>query len=265
VLPHRSAEVAALNRSLEIPGNTFARLNLKNTSRAKDGDFDVFALTGVSPRIPTAQLPQDGDDRAVTDIASVGVRFVEGAYLQFAINTYGRRAHPAYPAEFDVFIDVNRDGVADYDVFTIENGGPDTSGQTVVSVLPLVEGGEATPYFYADADLDSANMIMTLPAAAVGVSADTQFAFDIVAFDNYFTGKATDFIEGMIFTPNKPKFATGGIETASLPAGGQGTIFVTPVAGGDTASPSQLGVLLMYRDAKAEADAVTVRVKPPKK
>ena len=38
---------------------------------------------------------------------------VPGGILEFAINTNGRRAHPAYPAGFEVDIDTNGDGVVD--------------------------------------------------------------------------------------------------------------------------------------------------------
>jgi len=36
--------------------------------------------------------------------------------------TFGQRAHPNYPAEYDIFIDSNRDGVFDYAVFNLELG-----------------------------------------------------------------------------------------------------------------------------------------------
>jgi hypothetical protein len=265
VLPHKSAEVRALKKNVVIEGDRFGSLVLQNFSKAKAGDFDIFALTGTSPRIPRRDLPADGDDFAVTDIASVGVRFVEGAFLQFAINTYGRRAHPAYPAEFDVFIDTNGDGNADFDVFTTENGGAGVSGQTAIAVANLATGAAAL-VFFADADLDSANMIMTVPLAALGNLPPTaKFTFDVVAFDNYFTGEPTDVIEGMQFTPATPKFTTGGIDTGTVSPFSGGVINVDDVAGGATASPSQSGLLVLYRDAKVEAEAITVTVKPKKK
>jgi hypothetical protein len=264
VLPHKSAEVHALDRSITIRGGGTGSLFLQNFSRAKAGDFDIFALTGTSPRIPRKDLPADGDDFTVTDIASVGVRLVEGAYLQFAVNTYGRRAHPAYPAEFDVRIDANNDGTADYRVFTTENGTAGSTGQTVVAVVKLnpdgTAAGSAQPFFFADADLDSANMIMTVPLAAVGLAPTTRFSFDVVAFDNYFTGKATDAVRGMVFTPATPKFTTSFVQGAVDPWSSR-TIIVDDVPTGATASPSQSGLLLMYRDARTEAETVYVSVK----
>ena len=267
VLPHKSAEVHALDRSITIKGNEPGSLFLQNFSRAKAGDFDIFALTGTSPRIPRKDLPEDGDDFAVTDIASVGVRLVEGAYIQFAVHTYGRRAHPAYPAEFDVDIDTNGDGKPDYVLFTQENGaataGAGATGQTLVFVGNLTTGA-ATAFFYADADLDSGNVILTAPLAALGgLAPTTQITFGVTAFDNYFTGEPTDAITGMKFTPATPKF-TAAIDTGSVSPWNGGSIAVDDVANGATASPSQSGLLLLYRDAKTEAETVSVTVNKKK-
>ena len=67
----------------------------------------------------------------------MGVRLAAPGVLQFAVNTYGRRAHPNYPAEFDVAIDTNRDGAPDFVVFNAELGGFAVSGANVVFVANL--------------------------------------------------------------------------------------------------------------------------------
>src|SRR5438034_8484358 len=96
---------------------------------------------------------------AVIDLKYVGARLVGiggGNFgIQFAVNTYGERAQPNYPAEFDVFIDNNGDGEFDFVVFNSELGGFGASGQNVVSVFDFATGA-VTPYFFTDADLDSA-------------------------------------------------------------------------------------------------------------
>ena len=50
--------------------------------------------------------------------------------IEFAISTYGRRAHPDYPAGFEVDIDTNGDGVPDFVVYNAELGGFGATGQT---------------------------------------------------------------------------------------------------------------------------------------
>jgi minor extracellular serine protease Vpr len=260
VLPHKSAEVRAQNTSVVI-GDQPASLLLQNHGQAKDGDFDVFALTGTSPRIPREQLPPDGSDRTVTDIAAVGARLVDGESLQFAVNTYERRAHPAWPAEFNVLIDRDLDGNPDFRVFTRENGdvenfGAGVSGQTAVFVANLATG-DSEAFFFADADFNSGNMIMTVPLQALGLAPDHQFEFDVVAVDNYFTGRVTDTVADMRFTPATPKFTTDVI-TGTVPAGGHAVTSVDNEPAGNIASPSQIGLLLLYRDASREAETIAV-------
>jgi len=262
VMPHKSAQVFAVNRRVTLPHNGFGLLALLNLGKAQAGALDVFALTGTSPRIPRSQLPQDGDDAAVIDLAAVGVRLAGPGTLQFAVNTFGRRAHPLYPAEFDVYIDSNLDGKPDYVVYNVENGAFDTSGQTVIVVANLV-AGTAAAYYYADADLDSSNMIMTVPLAAVGLSPTTKFSFGVYAFDNYFTGSLTDAIENMVFTPATPKFVTSDPPVDGVPARSGTLLKVDDVAGGNVASPSQSGLLLMYRDARVEAETIAVKTASP--
>jgi hypothetical protein len=91
------------------------------------------------------------------------------------------------------------------------------------------------------------------------MSAGSQFRFSVVAFDNYFTGVGTDSIGNMLYTLNTPQF-TGGVAPSPVPAGGASILTVNAVPGGASASPSQSGLLLMYRDGRfgREADAIIV-------
>ena len=258
VLPHKSAAVRALNDDVKLLGKLPGLLGLFNFSRVLTGRVDAFALTGTSPRIPKAQLPQDGDDFAVVDIESVGVR-TTGSSIQFAISTYGRRAHPAYPAEFDIYIDTNGDQTADYALFNAENGGFDLTGQTVVQIVDLNAGVLLPQAFFADADLDSGNIIYSVPMSPLGISPDTQIAFDVLAFDNYFSGFLTDQVVGMVHTPGKPRYVMSGLPSNGIPPLRPVLATVNDLPANAKASPSQTGFLLMYRDAKQESERITVR------
>src|SRR6266436_2595703 len=107
-------------------------------------------------------------------------------------------------------------------------------------------------FFFTDADLDSANAILTAPLAAMGMTPSTQFDFSVFAFDNYFTGALTDSIEGMTATLDTPRFVGSGIPASGVPAGGSSSLTINAIPGGDVASPSQSGLLLMYRDNKGQ-------------
>jgi subtilisin family serine protease len=263
VLPHRSADVDA-DDSFKLKKNGTASVEVENDSKVLDGRLDLFALTGTSPRIET--LPGPGDNFAVVDLKAVGVRPV-GANVQFAFDTNGARAHPNYPAEFDLYIDANRDGTDDFVLFNTENGGFGATGQNVTFAVRLADGATVAAGF-TDAELDSGNVIFSVPMGAVGLTSTTKFDFSVYAFDNYFTGALTDAIEGMTHTLATPKFTGTGLP-AAIPAKGEATLNIASVAGGDLASPSQTGFLLLYRDAEGvtrtnsrnEADTIEVKTK----
>nr|PZN78395.1 MAG: peptidase S8 [Pseudomonadota bacterium] len=271
VLPHRAADVRAVNRNVKLFNGENGSLVLLNTSRALAGRVDVFSLTGTSPRIPRSQLPGEGDNVAVVDLAAVGARLVSiggGQFgIQFAINTYGQRAHPAYPGGFEVDIDTDLDGNPDWFVFNRELGQAFSTGQTVVYVQ-RAGTTTATAYFYADADLNSGNIILTAPLSVMGLTPTSTFSFTVYAYDNYFTGLVSDVIENMVYTPAFPRFFVPDAPADGVPAGGFSVLTVEHIPEGDEASPSQTGLLLMYRDAptnrEAEAVKVDVVTKPPK-
>lgn len=257
VLPHKSAAVAPASTQVALTQGA-GTLQLSN-SGVTSGGVDVFSLTGQSPKIQKFYLPGAGDNFAVIDLKSVGVRQIQGV-IQFAVNTFGERAHPNYPALFEVDIDTNRDGVADYIVYNGELGSFASTGQNVVYVQKA-GSSSAQAFFYGDADLNSANMILTVPLAAVGLTPESTFSFSVYAADNYFTGNLTDAIENMTYTPAKPRYAADPV-TLNVPVGGTASVAVTAVPGGDVASPSQTGLLLLYRDAKAKAEASVITVTP---
>jgi hypothetical protein len=230
----------------------------------------VFSLTGVSKKIPRSQLPEAGDNAAVIDMRSVGVRFLPDALtgigidvLEFAINTTGRRAHPNYPAEFDIEVDTDGDGVPDYVVFNAENGGFGASGQNLVFVADLNAGGAAQAFFFTDADLNSGNVIFTVALNAgpgsIALAPGATFDFGVFAFDNYFSGNLTDAIEGMRFTPGSERFGVVGDPFGTVAAKTSATLGVTTATVPDTVS-SELGLLTMFRrNAGTEANALRIR------
>jgi hypothetical protein len=118
----------------------------------------------------------------------------------------------------------------------------------------------AVTRFYADADLNSSNMILTVLGSDIGITSSLQkFRFSVYSYDNYFTGNLTDAIGPMTHTLDTPKYSVPAADF-SVPIGGSGSLPVSTVAGGATASPSQSGFLLMHGNARSgrESDVVTV-------
>ncbi len=260
ILPHRAAAVTTSADTLTLSGGT-GTVQLTNPS-SLNGRVELFSLTGSSGKMPQSMLPQPGDNFAVIDLRSVGLRSVTVGGLpavQFAITTFGIRSHPNYPAEFDILIDTNRDGTDDFAIFNLENGGFAATGQNVVAAGPLPNGPFAVRFF-TDADLDSGNVILTALLSDIGLTPSTQFRFSVLAVDNYFTGAVTDAVVGMTYTLNTPRYVGSGIPTTGVPAGGSSTLTINSVAGGAAASPSQNGLLLWYRDALPDHEKDSVLV-----
>jgi subtilisin family serine protease len=265
VLPRK----AALTTSIFGRHRNSDAIWLTNLGR-EVGDYDVFSLIGSSPRISSEELPQPGDNFAVIDIKSVGVRYLPASVagidlLEFAINTYGRRSHPNYPAGFEIYLDTTGDGQDDYLIFNQELTGFAASGQNGVFVakLPAASG---TGFFFADADLNSGNMILTVPVdlsgnaprpGFVGVTTGTSIGISAYAWDNYFTGAYTDAIENMRFKIGSPRFgATEPFGTVPSFSRSPVPLVKTDVPAADS---SETGVLMMYRrNALIEAEAVPV-------
>jgi hypothetical protein len=283
ILPHKSANVQTGASSLALGGN-ITPLPISNLSAPIGGQTDTFSLTGTGIQFPPAALPAPGSDFAVINLQAAGVRLVcigncsaapvYGA--QFAVTTFGQRSHPDFPAEFDVHIDANNDGQDDFVVFNEDIGSATTgviSGQNGVFVANLATNTVSGPYFYTTADLDSANVILTVPLSALtstaaSVTLNHQFTFSVLAFDNYYTGNLTDFIAGMKYELDMPQFYT----TSSFveAAGASGTISIIPNNAANPYfgapyngnSPSQRGILFLYTDGKTGQESSMVFITP---
>ena len=285
ILPHQSANVQFGLSSLALNGN-IGSLPVSNTSAPIAGSTDTFSLTGTGVQFPASVLPAPGADYAVINLQAVGVRLVCLAACssaaptygaQFGITTFGQRSHPDVPAEFDILIDINGDGNADLDIFNADIGletADAFSGQNGVFIADLAAGIAFGPYFYTVADLDSANAILTVPIAALAtqsglsVAINKPFSFDVLAFDNYYTGDLTDFIGPMKYELDMPQVYT--FSSFSVPAGASGAVPIFPNNAANTYftspyngnSPSQTGILFLQTNGKAGVEASAVKVTP---
>ncbi len=117
-------------------------------------------------------------------------------------------------------------------------------------------------YYYSVSDLSSANIIMPVPMSAIGLTANSKFAYQVFAFDNYFTGGTPTPPSRVTRTPSAPRFVAGRGATSMMPVGGVKALTVNRNIAGDAASPSQSGLLLMYYDGKKGAEASAIVVTP---
>jgi subtilisin family serine protease len=282
ILPHKAANVLPAASTLALSGAP-RTLMLSNTPSTVGGLVDVFSLTGTGVQFPASALPAPGSDFAVINLQAAGVRLVclDSSCtfgVQFAISTFGQRSHPDVPAEFDVYLDVNGDGIDDLDVFNADIGFLTTgvnSGQNGVFIVDLTTNTASGPYFYTDADLDSANAILTAPLSALQTSTglqlgiSTPFTFSVLAFDNEFSGNLTDLIGPMQYELDMPTVYPAA-STFTVPANGSTNLSVFPNNAANVFltgpynghSPSQTGLLLMYTDGKTGQEDASIAVSP---
>lgn len=256
VLPERSADVSTAS-SVKAGG----KLTLSNKSKVLDGAVQVFGLTGTSPKLPkpapgTPGSP--GSNAAVIDLQAAGVRDdVATDLVQFAVAGWQRQTVPLYPAGYEIDIDTNRDGTADFAVFQQEASGLGLSGQSVVQVLNIATG-KTSAFFFTDANFDSSTQVLSAPLSALGLARGATFDFSVLAFDNYFSGTLTDVIDGQTWTVGSKKYALqGGADELSVPAGKSTKVTVTSNA--TAGESSSTGLLFLYDNA-ATRDAQAVRV-----
>ncbi len=256
VLPERSADVST-SGSVEAG----AQLTLTNASTVLDGAAQVFGLTGTSPKLPKpapGTPGSAGSGVAVIDLQAAGVRDdVATDIVQFAVAGWQRQAVPLYPAGYEIDVDTNRDGTADFAVFQQEASGFGLSGQSVVQVLNIATQ-TTSAFFFTDANFDSSTQVLSAPLSALGLTRGSTFDFSVIAFDNYFSATASDEITGQTWTVGSAKYALqGGAEELSVPAGASTKVTVSsnPTAG----ESSSTGLLFLYDNAVTR-DAQAVRV-----
>ncbi|HEY6749171.1 MAG TPA: S8 family serine peptidase [Mycobacteriales bacterium] len=256
VLPERSADVSTAGTV-----KAGAKVTLKNASTVLDGAAQVYSLTGTSPKLPKpapGTPGSAGSNVAVIDLQAAGVRDdVATGIIQFAVAGWQRQTVPLYPAGYEIDIDTNRDGTADFAVFQQEANGFGLSGQSVVQVYNIATKATSA-FFFTDANYDSSTQVLSVPLSALGLTRGSTFDFDVLAVDNYFSGLLTDEIVGQTWTVGSRKYSLqGGANAVSVPAGGTTSLTVSRNASaGETTST---GLLFLYDNAKTR-DAQAVRV-----
>lgn len=207
--------------------------------------------------------------------------------VEFAVTVHDKpyRASPNVPARFEVYLDADSDGAVDYVVYNA-----DQAGGSVLSTAPFgrsavfvrdVDDRDGTRetrfYFFTRASYNTQVWVLPVPAAAVGLRSDRPFRFYVQALDAYFEGRvsagAWDCVPGTIgglpCGSEQLTAQTGGLRfrpssmSVSVPPERSLSLPFTEDAGGLVGSPSQLGLLLLFRDALPGHEAVAVRLAGP--
>jgi subtilisin family serine protease len=224
------------------------------------GTIEAYPLFDISPEIV---LPPDTLDAAPADLKYVGADAVPwdatSNLLLFAINTWNSRSHPVN-ITFDVWIDINQDGVYDYVAYNGLLGG--TGDPRPVSVLFNLATNTGVAQFFLNTTLNSETMVIPV----IVPDSDLAFNFQVFAFDSYFTGNLWDTspanaLDGgyHTFDAAAPAFYPDAYEF-DVPANGSFTSEVTSLP--NISSPSQIGMLYRVTNGVMGGEAFVADLRP---
>lgn len=181
--------------------------------------------------------------------------------VEFALTVYDQpfRASPDVPARFEVHIDANRDGATDYVVYNAAADG--RNGRNAVFVRAVGSAAPPRSYFFLVADFNTQNYVLPVPAAAVGLRSDRPFNYFVLAYDAYFLNRGAPQLwdcspgPAPICGAASHTMQTGqlrfrpAVSELTIPPRGNATLPFSADPYGVTGSPSQQGLLLLFRDA----------------
>jgi minor extracellular serine protease Vpr len=253
VLPRLSGKVDVGDKHVP-PNGTVSVAN----GGAGPAYIDTYSLLAVSEKLPPSGW---GEEMPVIDLKYVGVQTYpvpanfcsDQPSFVFAvqITTWERLTHADYPAEFDVYFDTNRDGEPDFIAYNADlSGYPNIDGRNVTWVYDM-QTRQSTAYFFTDHATNSTNMTLYLCGEQIGMNAANfgqMIDGAVYAFDNYFRGTLTDYVEGLTFAPLGERyvaqFGTGDYYSTNLAPNSRTTLTVLDLGAQGTNS-NELGVLLV--------------------
>jgi minor extracellular serine protease Vpr len=178
LVTHARSTVDATLRDGKTPS---VRLSNRQGVISGNGDFYAWGLSNKE----TKAIDAGFDPRAV-GVQSNPISATDSV-LVFAINTYGRFSNAAQ-GEFDIYIDVDGDGVYDYVLFSgdtgVVEGLGEATGQLATFLFNLKTGSEIVE-FLGDAPFDGSTIEMPVLASDLGISpTNPRFTYTMNAFDN---------------------------------------------------------------------------------
>ena len=156
------------------------QVRLRNPLGALDASADFYTW-GLSDA-------KDPSTRGGYDLRAAGVQSYEtgnGTLLLFAVNNHTRWSTAA-TQEFDISVDTNGDGAADYVVLSYDSGYMQTmsyNGLVEVFVYNLATGLMSPSGYQAVAPTDSSTILLPVNAADLGLSAEAgDFAYTVDSY-----------------------------------------------------------------------------------
>jgi minor extracellular serine protease Vpr len=204
---------SAANGRPTPPTTLAATLQLTNFGGALPALADVYTL-GLTDRCDVAKSAAGSG----YDLRAAGVQSFDsatGKLMVFAVNNCDRWSNAA-TTEFDVSIDTDGDGEADYVVFSADSGAVrngDFDGVTEVFVSNVKTGDLFSSGYLAQAPTDSSTILLPVEASDLGL-AEANGAFSYTAAGYTIEGSDSDaFGSWATYNPWQRAFDDGGSAT----------------------------------------------------
>jgi minor extracellular serine protease Vpr len=181
---------SSVDADLRDGKNPHIRLSNRNGVISGNGDFYAWGLKN----------PKTGTIDAAFEPRAIGVQSnpfatsptTNDSILVFSVNTYGRFSNPS-EGEYDIYIDVNGDGVYDFILFSADIGNVTlgvANGQIGTFLVNLATGAEFEE-FLADAPTDGSIVLMPVLASDLGITpTNPRFTYAVNAFDETGAGES---------------------------------------------------------------------------
>jgi minor extracellular serine protease Vpr len=223
--------------------NTSTNAQIANTSSVS-GTADLYAW-GLS-----------GQNSAAGEVGlrAVGAQSVDtssGKVLVFAVNTFAPWAYGGVD-EFDILIDVNGDGIPDYDLFSYDFGvvsGAGANGQ-VVTFLENLATRRTISEFVATAPYNGSTILMPVKAADMGItSSNPRISYSAQSFA--YNGGSDSISASAKFNAFTNAITTG-VPVVAIAAGGNASVPLSINSSEWALSPA-LGSMIVTLDNYAGA------------
>jgi minor extracellular serine protease Vpr len=183
--------------------------------------------------------------------------------LAFAIVTHERQTHANAPVSLEVDMDIDRDGIFDFAVFTANLG----DGRNASFVYDFATGA-AEAWFLTDHDTNAASTVLYLCGEQIGMNAANfgqPMTIEAAAYDWFFAGAYTDFFGPRTIAPLGDRyfgvFSNGDAGITEVP--GRSFVFLRVVDFGATSvNRHDRGLLVLFRGGPVpnrEAGAIVIR------
>jgi len=238
--------------SVASPNSTLTVTN-PNAWVSGTADFYAWGLSGTPQGNP------------FVDTRAVGVQsFPSGndATLVFAVNTFNRVSNFAGNLEWDILIDNNNDGIADFVVVGFNIAGlisGQPSGRFASAVFNARTGAIVSVRFYADSPTDNTTFLLPAMASDLGVTgSNPRFTYQVVSFED--DGTASQMPGSATFNAFNSAISTGMFATV---APGQSAPIAVTINPTEWAKTPALGVMAVSMDnlnGTAQADLIPIPV-----